>query len=156
MPRLTQFELLDYVRSRPELREIVTNTTAEYSSLLDSLFAGRKEVMCFAAWRIVKAHGEDVLEDFMAALEDDTIKQGAVFLFRQKIEKDMARSNKTKPLTKKDVLAFIIMVFNAWHAGKAMKNLKWGTDEPMPAFDVPEEGSAEDNEDEDEEARAAA
>lgn len=146
-PRMTQFEVLEYVRAHPELREIIADTVSEYKTLLKDLFGRKQDVACFAACRIVKAHGKDVFEDFMSALDDEAIRHGAVYLLRQKLERDIAgMSNLSKP----DVLAFVIKAFNAWHAGKAMKKLTWSTDEAMPAFDEPED------DDDEAETRAAA
>lgn len=136
-PRMTAFEVLEYVRSHPEMRKVVAETVSEYKTLLDELFARKKDVACFAACRIVKAHGPDVLEDFMTALGDDSIRQGAVWLLRQKLEKDVVGGQGA--LAAKDVLAFTIKAFNAWHAGKAMKKLTWGVDEVMPQFDESDE-----------------
>ena len=147
-PRMTQFEVLEYVRAHPEMREIISDTVSEHQSLIDELFARKRDVICFAACRIVTAHGNDVFEDFMAALDDDTIKHGAAALLRQKLEKDVAHAKPKEALKKKAALAFVIKAFNAWHAGKAMKKLSWSVDEAMPEFDVPDDADADAEEDE--------
>jgi hypothetical protein len=134
-PRMTQFEVLEYVRAHPDLRGVIADTVSEHKSLLEELFGRKKDVACFAAVRIIAAHGNDVFEDFMSALVDETIKHGAVFLLRQKLERDISGSS---PLSKKEVLAFVIKAFNAWHTGKVLKKLVWGTDEVMPSFDEPD------------------
>ena len=140
VPRMTALEVLEYVRQHPTIREVVANTVSEYKTTLDDLFGRKKDVACFVACRITDAHGHDVFEDFMTALEDESITHGAIFLLRQKLEKDMDGS---KPLEKKQLLAFMIKAFNAWHVGKAMRKLSWSVDEAMPAFDVPEESDTD-------------
>ena len=139
-PRLTAGEVLEYVRTHPELRGVIADTVSEYKSLLDDLFGRQKDVACFAAVRIIAAHGTDVFEDFMLALLDEDNKHGPIFLLRQKLEHNVSGKN---PLRKQDVLAFLIKAFNAWHAGQGMKKLVWGTDEVMPSFDVSDADDAE-------------
>jgi hypothetical protein len=130
-PRMTAVEVLGYVRAHPEMREIIAETVAEHKSLLTELFGVKADVACFVACRVTEAFGAEVFDDFMQSLSDETVKQGPIYLLRHKLEKDIGSA---KPLAKKEMLAFVIMAFNAWQGGKGMKKLTWGVDEDMPRF----------------------
>ena len=137
---MTPIEVLDYVRDRPGLHDAVNTVISEYRKVITDLMPRKKDVACFAGWQITKGHGEDVAEEFFDHLGDEGTVQGPIGLLRAKLTAD---ADGRAELSKKEVLAFIIKAFNAWHSGRSMRRLILGTDEPFPRFDIPEDDGDE-------------
>jgi len=135
IPRMTPIEVLDYVRERPDLHDAVNAIVSEHKKVIADLMPRKKDVACFAGWQITRGHGEDIAEEFFNDLGNEDTVQGPIGLLRVKL---MADADGRADLSKKEVLAFIIKAFNAWHSGRSMRRLILGTDEPFPEFDIPE------------------
>jgi hypothetical protein len=140
IPRMTPIEVLDYVRDRQDLHDAVNTVVSEHKQVLAELMPRKRDVACFAGWQITKGRGEDVVEEFFSDLGNEGTVQGPIGLLRAKL---MADADGRADLSKKEVLAFIIKAFNAWHSGRSMRRLILGTDEPFPRFDIPDDDGDE-------------
>lgn len=138
--RMTPIEVLDYVRTRPDLHDAVNAIVSEHKKVITDLMPRKRDVACFAGWQITKGHGEEVAEEFFDDLGNEDTVQGPIGLLRAKL---MADADGRADLSTKEVLAFIIKAFNAWRSGRSMRRLILGTDEPFPQFDIPEDDGDE-------------
>lgn len=120
---------LSFAQHNPSMGEIVHLIMGEHQNAVN-LFAA-KDVVCFVSWKISQLHGEDVLDDFLSEVENSETESPQVMLLRKRMKANLSAE---KRLPKRDVLAFAIMTFNAWHEKRALRSLKLATDDMFPKF----------------------
>ena len=142
VPRMSPPEVVAYVRAQTDLHDAIHNVIAEHKPVLTELLPGKTDVACFVGVRITELHGEDVADEFFTALgeEPDDLK-GAIAQLQNKLATEVAsqqRGYKAK-LSKRDVLAYLIKTFNAWHTGRMPRggSASIATDEAFPQFVQP-------------------
>jgi hypothetical protein len=97
-----------------------------------------KDVASFLAYQIIELHGEEVLDEFMAALGhvSDEHEEGSPIAALQKVMEDDQHSG--EPMKKHQVLGHAIKAFNAFVAGEQVKKLTLRVNETFPRFVKPQ------------------
>jgi hypothetical protein len=141
-------EVLAYAQANPSLIEAakVVQGTYKYNARRFTNAA----VATFFGWKVIQEFGEDALDQFMTALNDQGLPEGnPVLAFKRKLEANKIVNKRTRttppPLSMAEMLAYAIKAFNAMHAGQALteKKLKLSIDEEFPQFQVDSEPEAE-------------
>jgi hypothetical protein len=136
LDRVSPIEVVHYAQENENLRLGVRLMAGEHKAATKMLVY--KDVASFLAYQIIELHGEEVLDEFMAALGhvSDEHEEGSPIAALQKVMEDDQHSG--EPMKKHQVLGHAIKAFNAFVAGEQVKKLTLRVNETFPRFVKPQ------------------
>jgi hypothetical protein len=142
---ITNADILDYARAHPDLSETAHLVKDLYQAAIRRLDS--KSATTFLAWKIRRAHGSGVLEDFMSLLTQGDLPVGhPIRVLQQRLDqheaaKDAApKSAKAKQkLSSLKILVLAMRAFNFWRSNVNVQRLDPRMEDPFPRIEPAEE-----------------
>jgi hypothetical protein len=137
LPRVAPIEVVHYAQENENLRLAVRLMAGEHKAAAKTLVY--RDVAGFLAYQIIELHGEEVLDEFMAALGqvgDDEHEEGSPIAAMQKVMDDDQHSG--EPMKKHQVLGHAIKAFNAFVLQEKVKKITLKVNETFPRFVKPQ------------------
>lgn len=134
--KVSPIEVIRYATEHENMRLGARLMAGEYKAAQSVLV--HKDVAAYAAFQIIEIYDEHALETFMTELGTDLrdpVDGSAVAALQKVMAED---ANSREPMSKHQVLGYVIKAFNAWHLGENVRRLSLKVNEPFPRFVAPE------------------
>jgi hypothetical protein len=135
--KVAPIEVVHYAKENESLRQAVRLMAGEHKAAAKTLLY--KDVAGFLAFQILELHGEEVLDDFMAAIGrvgENEHDEGSPIAAIQKVMEEDQHSN--EPMQKHQILGHAIKAFNAYVLGEKVKKITLKVNETYPRFVRPQ------------------
>jgi hypothetical protein len=141
-PRMSNIKVMRFVEQNPKIVTAAHLMAGEHGDA--NSIIGYADVAVFFTFRVLELHGEEVVEEFMSALEAQEPEDAtAPAVFQILMEADHAKDKKR--MKRFQVLGTLIKTFNAWLSGERVskKDIALRVNEDFPAFELPDEPVSE-------------